>query len=248
MSVAYVNENLDELVYAMDAYQSVTGKSREDVAAKAGKSFSFFYFQALKRRASKKGEITESNLAALKGGRGILVSDRAKEIVAKKYGLKQVGSLSLMTGAENKKRGLTKSQAENIEYLNVMTGGGKATIQAIYVEQELKLRESHRMFSAIAAVFKGNLSSTTFSIGKGGVQTGRATPKKMAEENTMTLEWGPNVGKWSAAVGAGLLSPSRAAARDEAIAATRADMWDYVNRKKVENARKASKLLRRALS
>jgi hypothetical protein len=250
---AFSQDNLQEFGSTFERYWKLTGKSRADSLAHAAKNFGYFARRRLMEAALPKGAITSERLSALKGGSGITISHRAREIVYKKYGVRFArpsginpaspnqgpkGSLYYMVGAADRKRGLTKKQQDK------STRGG-ITLQALLAQQEIKLREGHRMFTASSMVFKGPMTSATFSTTKASRQLGRARPARVSSDaDSFEFEWGQSVGKWSGIAAVGLNTPSRRAVMDPALDATRKDMIVYIQRKHDQAAKQAASKLR----
>jgi hypothetical protein len=256
------NDNLALFHRAFEQYWRLTRKSRADALSHTAKNFSFFFVKRLSAKAMPKGGITKERLAAMKGGKeGIKISHRARDLVYAKYGVrlrqaKGWGAMSsyqktwkganvLFAGADDKKRGLTKKQQNILGRIGSAGGGNTFTLQALLAQQELKLREGHRLFSAMSARFKGDLKGVTMST-KNGKPLGRGRSVGESEEASgFVFDWGNAVGKWSTVAAVGLTSPSRVRLHEEALNDTRLDMLTYVARKQDEAARNAARTVRR---
>jgi hypothetical protein len=247
---AFSTDNLDSFGRTFEDYWKLTGKSRAEALSHAAKNFGYFARKRLMQVALPKGQITKERLAGFSAGEGLKITHRAREIVYKKYGVRfarpsGISPASPFQGPKgSKKRGLSKKQQALIEKLNKTTGGG-VTLQALLAQQELKLREGHRMFTASSMAFRGPMRSTTFSTTKAGRQLGRGRPVKAASESdAFEFEWGTSIGKWSGVAAIGLNTPSRRAVMDPALDATRKDMIVYIERKHNEAARRAAAAIR----
>jgi hypothetical protein len=253
----FVREDLDLFGRTFERYAALSGKTRQEALAHTARNFKFFLFKRLGGAVAQKGQITQERLAAMKGGEGIKISSRAREIVYRDYGVRFAfatgikpasptmgakGSKFFMVGAADKKRGLTKKQQEQIEGLNKKAGGG-LTLQALLAKQELKLREGHRMFTASSSRFRGDLSSTTYSTSGLGRPLGRGQPSHGQDVDTFTFDWGSQVGEWSGVAARGLNAPSRRHLFNPALNDTRQDMMTYIYRKQQENGRRAARIL-----
>lgn len=219
-----VQENLDDLGRTFDRWwkESPAGRNGRDAAlARASRKFSFFFSSALRKKASAKGAITQERTSALEHGEGLRISDRAKELVAKRHGV----STSIATRQQQINRG----KAESAYHAQIA--------------QELRLREGHRMFTAMSGRFKGDMRTTTFSYSK-GKQVGRATPTATAESSATVFEWSGGVGKWAGVAATGLTNPSRQQAQSEALIATRGEMLIDLARAHEQAARNAARSVR----
>lgn len=217
-------ENLSDLNLAFERWwkESPAGRNGRDAAlAKASRKFSFFYSSDLRGRASGKGEITQERMSALKSGQGLRISDRAKELVAKRHGV----STSIAT----RRQQINKGRAESVYHAEI--------------NQELRLREGHRMFTASAGRFKGDMKATTFSYSKGR-QVGRATPTALPESSATVFEWSGSVGKWAGVAATGLNNPDRQQAQSNAMISTRREMLIDIARMHDKAAQAAARSIR----
>lgn len=234
-----IQENLSDLSRTFDRYWKLTRKSRAESLEKLAKNVSIFSYRELRKIAPLKGAVRTSVLSAAKGGRGILISERAKELVAKKYGVASALSGKQFISGTSKRGGLTKGQKDKIA---AMGGGG---LQALMVDQELSLRESHRAFTSSAMLFKGPLKHTTFST-KGNNQIGRAKPiDKGLEGDEFHFDFGSSVGRFSAMAAIGMNTSKGRQAIASGVQEANKNMLTYIARKQQEAARSASRNIRR---
>ena len=243
-----IEENLRSANETFDRYWKYTRKTRGEALQKIASNVCSFSIQELKATTAKKGDITAERMAALKSGEGIKVSERAKELVGKKFGIVENGGRKWMTGGG--KRGFSKAQRARVDALN-QKFRGQQTIHQLYIEKEIQLREGHRSFSESSMVFPGfrkpyaRAGDKTYSTTSGGERTGAAelvSTSLDAEE--MRLDWGSAVGKWSKNAAAGLNSAAGKKAIARGLARTRSDMLTYIARKQNEAARAAARMVK----
>lgn len=258
----FSHDNFADFSATFERYWKLTRGSRADALSHTAKNYIFFAKKRLMAKAAPKGAVTKERIAALKAGEGIKISERAREIVYRKFGVQaryasgykpapsniKLGKSFrfIMVGSSERKSGFSKKQSAQISKLNSSLGGGNMTIQALLAEQELKLRESHRMFTASSAQFKGALDRTTFATTKASKQLGRARPMKGGEDaDRFEFDWSGEIGKWSGIAAIGLTSAARRGVHDPALRETRADMLVYIARKQKEAASRAAATIRR---
>lgn len=229
-----VQDNLAELNSTFDLYWKLKKKSLTGMLQHVAKNFRVFLVQELKKIAPGAPAIESQNLARLKKGEsGMRVSERAKQLVAKKFGLMN----SPVTGAGyvvalGKTGGFLKRQKQLLESAT-KRGGIGGNIQALRVAQEIRLRKSHNLFLASSALFKGDMSKLTYSLTKGGSKLGMMRTGSSDSEDQASAEfvWGNAVGKYSVMANEGLQKPKGQTSIGRALAATTRDMQDYINDK-----------------
>lgn len=233
----FVQEDLASFSRTFEQYWKLTSGSRMEALQHTAKNFAFLLWTRMKGAAIPKGTITRERIAAFKAGQGIKISNRARELVNKKWGV------------EAFKAGFTKSQkaaiaANAAKFTGSKIGLRKGFAYALMAQQELRLRESHRMFTASAARFKGALQAKVFSYSK-GKQVGVATPiPGDADKDSFEFEWGSQVAKWSGVAAVGLNKETRRTVFGPAMNDTRKDMLAYITRKQQEIGRRAARVLR----
>jgi hypothetical protein len=219
--VMFVKSELDEFGHTFERYASLWKGDRKEALQRASKNFAFILWTKLRQAVEPKGAITTERVTALKAGSGLKISARARELVARRYGVSQ-----------------------SIAKRNMISNKGSGELGSAMVAQELRLREGHRMFTASAARFKGDLKSRTFSISR-GKHVGSAKPVSGGpESDRFEFEWGSSVAKWSGVAAVGLNKETRRRYFGPALRETRADMLRYIDRKKDEFARRAAGTLR----
>lgn len=122
---------------------------------------------------------------------------------------------------------------------------GGFALQRVRATQEIKLRESRRMFTAGSSLFRGAKKTAkgvrVFSK-KGNTITGGLVVKSDGPEGTQAVfDWNSQIGKWAAVAAVGLKKDSRSSALNEALRLAHADMRVYIERKIKENGRKAAR-------
>lgn len=243
---ATIRENLSSLGSRFEVYWKLTRKSRAEALAYTAKNFSIFSVRRLKGIQLAKGAITKERLAGFKSGEGLRISDRAREIVSKKYGARQKVSFSGGTVSRGRMitPGVTKRQQAEVQRLDSATGNRGISTQALLAAQELRLRESHRAFTTSSVRFRGDMKQTTFSMQKGR-QTGRAKPvSKGAELDEYHFEWSSQIGRFAAMAATGLGHQKARTSFADALVDTRRDMDVYIARKQQEAARAAARSVR----
>jgi hypothetical protein len=223
MISVFVQEDMASFSRTFERYWKLTSGSRMEALQHTAKNFAFILWTKLKQVSMPKGAITAERLAAMKSGEGIRISERARELVYKRYGVSQDVHSRKLLGK----------------------GGSGIPVQALLVKQELKLRESHRMFTASAARFKGALQSKVFSYSK-GKQVGVATPiPGGSEKDSFEFEWGAAVSKWSGVAAVGLNKDTRRIVFNPSLNDARKDMMAYLRRKQEEIGRRVAKTVLR---
>lgn len=217
----FTRHNLEDFGATFERYWKLTNKSRGEALAHTGKNFTFFLFRRLKAEASPKGAITNERLSAIRAGDGLKISDRAKDLAYKRLGV---------------------SQSVTGKRLQQNKGKGKKNVWNEVVAQELRLRESHRMFTASSARFKGKSFGKTRTFSQ---LNGKPLGAAKGDEDSFVFDWGTQVGRWSGMAAAGLTSASRRQVLDPALRETEADMLKYITRKQTEAARNAARIMRR---
>ena len=214
-------EELSSFNRTFERYASLTGKSRPDALSHVAKTLSMSLYGLLKSKASAKGQITNERLAALRGGKGLKISDTVK----KRFQLNSSVSSRMVIGKG---------------------GASGFALQRNMAEAEIKFRESHRMFTAASAMFKGPLKIKTTSR-VGASVTGMASPISGQDGDSFVFDWGSSISKWAAVAATGLSKKTRQEVFSEAIKIAHDDMMKYIERKQNEIARSAARSVSRML-
>lgn len=245
-----VQHNLDDLNITFKRYALLYSKGSQAALFHAAHNFGVYGPRRLKTIAPPKGTIRSSNIARLKGhGGGMKISDEARRIMYRNFGVvTTVGGRQMIMGNTAKRaKGLTKGQAAQIEHMMKTAAVKGGTIQALLVDQELKLRERARHSLAAAVTFKNaGLAPISYALSRSGRQLGQAKHDKGAGEDqeSYVFTWGSSISKQSASVTAGLSLPKSQAQIAEAVSDVRKDMLEYIKRKEQEAARNAARTLR----
>ncbi len=211
-------DNLNDFSITFDRYWRIFKGSMPEALAKVGRNFSIALYRELKDRAHHKGEISNLLHERLKSGKAVYISQRAREMASTRMGLsQQIGSRSMQ-----------------------INRGKSANVQQALMEQEIKLREGRRMFTAFAGKFSGSFEQPTFAKLKGDT-LGKAEQHADQEMNELRFEWDSNVGKWSAVSATGLTNAKRIAAFGAALVNVRNDMIVYIKRQQAKAATAAIK-------
>jgi len=232
-----IQQNLDDLGRTFIQYRDLFSKGRQEASRKMAHNFGVFAARRMKEIAPAKGEIRSKNLDRLKAHGGLLISDRAKQLVYLKYGVvQQVGSKRLIITGSGK-RGLSRRQSQE-----VAAGMG---VQQLLVRQELNLRESHSRFLASAMFFRGvRFGGASWSVGHGGVKLAQARESRQSEKHSFTFDWNPGVSKASGQAATGLLKPAAQKRIGAALYDTRLDMLKYIRLKHAQAAQAAARSIR----
>lgn len=223
---AQIQTNIGDLGRTFETYWKLSRLSRTDALSKLGRNFSFAASRRLKTIQIGKGEITQERIAALKAGGGLKISQRAKDLVAKRYGKK-------------------KQDAEHAR-LALVTGSAELAGRALEAAQELRLRESHRAFTTSSVRFRGDLKAMTYAKTRYGQTLGQAKPvSRGMESDEFHFIWGSSISKWSGMATTGLTKAKAKVQLNAALKDTRADMLVYIDRKHKEAARAAARTISR---
>ncbi len=183
----------------------------------------------------------------MRAGEGLIISERARALVLKRHGLtgNETANQLVKTLSGKAKRDAA-GRFSKVQF--VSKGGqsisGKVALQGLIQEQELRLREGHRMFTAMSARFKGDMKATTFSYSK-GKQTGRGSHvKEGAFSDRYDFDWSGAVGKWAGVAATGLTNQSRIQIQDEALKKTNSEMLLDLARVHEQAARNAARSVR----
>lgn len=227
-----VEDNISELGRTFDRYWKLTKMSRASALSHTAKSFGIILYRLLRDKTERKGQITSERLSALKSGYGLTISNRAKDLVNKKWGVAAYTA------------GYSSSQKSYIASFNSSSSarfGPRGMVQRLLAEQELKLREGHRTFTASSALFKGDLTKQTSSV-RGSAQVGLANPiSGGSDSDSFVFEWGSAVSRWAGYAAVGLQKRNEFS---QAISATRQNMLSYIAGKQEEAGRAAARSLR----
>lgn len=227
-----IQHNLDDLGRTFARYRALYSKGQQAALRKMAHNFGVYGARRLKEIAPAKGEIRSTNLARMKARQGgLLISDRAKTLVYRKYGVvQQVGSKrAFITGSG--KRGLNQRQKNEV--------AAGLTLQNFLVRQELNLRESHSKFLASSMIFRGaKHGGLSWSVGKGATKLGQALELSRGENDVFAFDWNGSVSKASGQAATGLLKPEAQKRIAAALNDTRLDMLKYIRgeHKKAANA------------
>lgn len=232
-----IQENLARMNRTFEVYAGLFRKGREEALKKTTSELSKFAFYRIRRLMPPAGFITSQNLARMEhGGGGTKLSDRAKEIIYKRYGVVGVNGKLYMQGA--KARGFTKNQSGKIQYLLSRGLRGGMVLQALMTEQELKMRESHRGFAAAAVLFRDvdkPGKAITYSRGRKASKLGQAAERETGSRadahQYFELAWGPFLNKFSGQAGSSLVSPKVHAEIVAALNDARHNMRQYIAKK-----------------
>lgn len=242
-----IQENLRDASTTFERYWKLTGKSRAEALAHFGGNFSANATRAMKSRMYAKGAIRSERLAAFKSGVGLRISDRARALVSKKYGVTvSPGGRTYMQGSG--KRGFSKAQSELIQRLNRATGG-HVTLQAILAMKEIELREGHRGFTTSAFLFKGMKGKdakgrTKYYSVANSVKLGEATASnKGSEGDELAFVWGAG-NRFSKMAARGVSSRKGRESVAEGLKGATRDALNYIARKQAEAARSAARSIR----
>lgn len=242
-----IQENLKDASATFERYWKLTGKSRAEALTHFGGNFSIAATRAMKARMYAKGAIRSERLGAFKSGVGLRISDRARALVSKKYGVTvSPGGRTYMQGSG--KRGFSKAQRELIQRLNRATGGG-ITLQALLAMKEIQLREGHRGFTTSAFLFKGMKGKDSkgrtkyYAVGN-GVKLGEATATDRGSEgDELAFVWGEG-NRFSRMAARGVSSQRGREAVAEGLKGATRDALNYIARKQAEAARNAARSIR----
>lgn len=242
-----IQENLRDASAAFERYWKLTGRSRAEALTHFGGNFSVSAARAMKSRMYAKGAITSERLGAFKSGVGLRISDRARALVSKKYGVTvSPGGRTYMQGSG--KRGFSKAQRELIQRLNRATGGN-LTLQALLAMQEIKLREGHRAFTTGSLFFKGMKRKDSgrrakFYSTTGGFKLGEATATDRGSEgDELAFVWGEG-NRFSKMAARGVSSRRGREAVAEGLSGATREALNYIARKQAEAARNAARSVR----
>lgn len=263
-------DNLDEFGRMFERYWKLTGLARKEALFRSAGNFAGFAVQGIKAKVTHpKGFIRRERMAGFKRHQGLQISDRARMLVYKKFGVSggavnvhvkgAKANPTFMTGAG--KRGLSKAQIARVSALSQAfestrsgrKGKGPMTLQALLSEKELQLREAHRAFTSAAMLFPGmkhkdrkgrwieySHSSTGQKLGVAGLMK---SDNNLDEVHFM---WGA-LGKYSRMAAAGLSHPRTIPVLNDALKKTRADMLVYIQKEEDKAARAAARNVRRLL-
>lgn len=237
----FTEHNLREFEYTFGRYWRIFRGNRKEALARAARNFSFFAVKRLKDRQIPKGAITQERLQGFKSGEGLKISDRAKQLVAARYGI-----TSNIKSRRQYITRMTRTQAKEIERINKATGG-RITLQALLAQQELRLREGHRAFATSAARFRTAMIGQAYSTAKIKSQKLGVSELKDggAEADKFEFEWGNMLGKFGGLAAKSLTSAPARNALNRALVDTKKDMTVYIDRKHAEAARRAASTFRR---
>jgi hypothetical protein len=80
-----VQDDLSRFQQTFERYWKLQKGSRIDALAHTGRNFIFALARRLRALAEPRGEITKERISALEQGGGLLISDRARQLVTKRY-------------------------------------------------------------------------------------------------------------------------------------------------------------------
>lgn len=245
-----ISSNLHELNDTFKRYANLYGDGRKAALLHAAHNFGVYGPRNMKEIAPAKGEITRENITRLKAKQGgIKISNRAKKLAAKNFGIQEHGGRMYMVGAAGRERGFTGKQKELLSGILSSKMGQRGVIQALMVAQELRLRESSKKFLAASLMFRGSKNGkTSFAVGRSGKQLGRGKHFEgsgtHADDQYFEFDWGSAISKTSAIAGGGLLTKKARAEISNAISDVRKDMLDYIEKAQHKAAVNAARSIR----
>jgi hypothetical protein len=249
-----LSDNLNQLNDTFKEYSGLFRKGRLEALRKAAHNFSVYVPRNLKRIAPIKGNITSAALSRMKSkAGGTIVSQRAKNLVMMRWGMasSSTGRLMALGTSWSKKHqnyGLTKKQSKILAHLSKGATGERGAYQALFVEQELKLRERHRVFTAASTLFNkaGEIRQSYSYRGKvklgSASEIGKDSGFSLDSDDSFEFRWGSNINKDSSMAAGVLKNVSKATtAFSDGILELRKDMIAYINRKHIEASRSAAR-------
>lgn len=224
--------NLSRMAATLRAYAEASGKTEQEIVSKKGRDLAFKVYTGLRKLAPAKGSIRDTQLAALKSGRGVHVRPAVMADIAGKYGaVTSVATgktyLNLTTGKNG--RGKVLAMAGGI-----WRDGKRLNLEALAVERELAIRESGRGFSSIAVPRPSSASAETLVRdieSRYGFTLSEYKLDLNAESKFALMRWvGRQNDLYSDAV-SGLEKAKQKTVLNEAVKATTEDTLEYVKRK-----------------
>lgn len=222
-----IKANLDEFNAALRQYAEVSGRDHREVIASRAARFGFNLSKELRSLKPEKGEIKREAEEVLKSGRKIRVRPRAIAFARNRT-----------TATATRISDRRGSQYMEINSKGKLKAGGMNFMQ-VAVAREIAIRSSGRGILAHATKFKGlpqKLRADRFgqqpvaTVNRYSRQVGRAVFDGSQDGASLVFTWGGSAA--SESVAEGLLSPQQVEAVKRALAATRADMLQYIARKR----------------
>lgn len=222
-----IKDNLAEFSQALRQYADVSGRDHREVIASRASRFGFNLSKELRALKPEKGEIRKEVEAVLQSGRKIRVRPKAIAFARNR-------TIATATRISDR-RG---SQYMEVNSKGKLKSGGMNFMQ-LAVARETAIRSSGRGILSHATKFKGlpqRLKSDNFSaqpvatVNRYSRQVGRAVFDGSRDGASLVFTWGGSAA--SESIAEGLLDPQQVEAVKRALNATRADMLQYIARKR----------------
>lgn len=225
MEALFTAETASRTADTFERYWKLTKKTRAQGLQHWSRNFVFYLLRRLRDKTIPRGAITAERLSYMKAnrGRGLRISELAKSIVAKRYGLSTD----------------VRTRGNRLNTRGTKIGSGGFAARALLVKTELRLREAHRTFTQSSAKFPktGDIRATAFAVRKAD-RLGQVAIREAEQLDAAEFDWGTLLGRWSATV-AGVLKTKRAGVFNAALEDSRQNMLIYIARK-VKEAGKAA--------
>ncbi len=218
--------NTDAINRALGLYQLYSRKTPAEVIEKQGGKLGYILSQRLRGIMPAKGSIRSERLAALRSGGGVRVRESVLRKIAQKYQARtNLATRSVVFG----KRGVGTVSRK---------GGRRLNLRALAVQAELNVRERGRGFLSTSARWPRQLSGSDIVRSRFGPILEQSRITMTADEAQATFTWGA-AGQLSREAAEGLQTPPGQRAIAASFNDLRRDILVYVQRKMLEDARRA---------
>lgn len=207
--------------------QKLRGQTMLETVQREGGKLAFELFKALRSIAPAAGRIRAEQMSRFNAGGGIRISEWVKNRILTKFNVR--------TSITSRKQvGIVKSLKKQTR---VIFGEG---LWQSMVEMELNSRESGRGFLAQSARYPQTITGATLAKSRFGGIISAAGLTASTDGATLTFGWDPATGPQGRGAAEGMSrEPKAQQAIAKALAATTADIQQYLDRKNDEALRKA---------